>query len=74
VSGGISHVAMQLDVQRESAMQSYKYPAVGVVQRPTPANSGSLSRSPQYGVFICIWLANPKITDLRAGETATGVC
>ena len=28
VSGGISHVAMQLDVQRKSANAKYKYPAV----------------------------------------------
>ncbi|KKU88326.1 MAG: hypothetical protein UY18_C0016G0006 [Microgenomates group bacterium GW2011_GWF2_47_9] len=33
----------------------------------------SLSRSPQYGVSICIWRANPKYK-LRTGETLTGVC
>ena len=32
-----------------------------------------LSRSPQYGVFIFIWRANPKNHKLRAGETLTGV-
>ena len=38
------------------------------------ASGVNLSRSPQYGVFICIWRANPKITELRAGETLSGVC
>ena len=59
--------------------------ANGARRRPCQAHMGYapvmdgsvesyLSRSPQYGVFICIWRANPKITELRAGETLTGVC
>jgi len=55
VSGGISHVAMQLDVQRESAMQRVQISrrrghVVTCIRQFwfSPA-------SPQYRVFICIW-------------------
>ncbi len=53
VSGGFSHVAVQLDVQRKPAHAKYKYPAVGVVKRPIPANSGiSPARHYMAGIFV----------------------